>query len=451
MFSLSESLDWARREFGGVLLGDRRRTSRLVRVSASLFRRSSASLPKQMDDWSDLKAAYRLLSSASVTHESVGSDHWRRTREVAGQPNQGLILFVQDTTELDFSTHRATEGLGFAGNGKGLGIEVHTTLAVQLASGVPGVFGVAAQLAWVRDHAPRVGRESDSARRKRHTEYDVWEDSLLAIGPAPRPDSGTRWVSVGDRASDVFSYMSRACELGWHVVVRSKYDRKLGSEEKFHALARSASSAGERTLHLRTRATVKARDVPLNIAYFKVDLPPTRGNEDASSLAMTGVRVWEESSKGDALEWIILTNLPVDSLESAWEIADIYRVRWLIEEFHKCLKTGCSLEKRQVGTKTKLLSLLAIFSVVSVYLLRFKAAPSPRAAPADIVAVLKAVTKAKEDLNNPEAFWRRVAMLGGFLGRKGDGKPGWQSLWTGWTRLLDILIGIQVAKEMRCG
>ena len=45
-------------------------------------------------------------------------------------------------------------------------------------------------------------------------------------------------------------------------------------------------------------------------------------------------------------------------------------------------------------------------------------------------------------------FWRTVAMLGGFLGRKSDGDPGWQTTWKGWLRLLDMWLGAQVLMGM---
>ncbi|MFN7893528.1 MAG: IS4 family transposase [Pirellula sp.] len=44
-------------------------------------------------------------------------------------------------------------------------------------------------------------------------------------------------------------------------------------------------------------------------------------------------------------------------------------------------------------------------------------------------------------------FFRQLAMLGGFLGRKHDGEPGWQTIWRGYRRLHDVMIGIRLAQR----
>ena len=38
-------------------------------------------------------------------------------------------------------------------------------------------------------------------------------------------------------------------------------------------------------------------------------------------------------------------------------------------------------------------------------------------------------------------FWRALARMGGFIGRKSDGEPGWQTIWKGYKRLQDMLLG----------
>ena len=40
-----------------------------------------------------------------------------------------------------------------------------------------------------------------------------------------------------------------------------------------------------------------------------------------------------------------------------------------------------------------------------------------------------------------------VAMLGGFLARKGDGEPGVKTLWLGLQRVVDFAAGIRFARE----
>jgi hypothetical protein len=44
-------------------------------------------------------------------------------------------------------------------------------------------------------------------------------------------------------------------------------------------------------------------------------------------------------------------------------------------------------------------------------------------------------------------FWQDVARLGGFIGRSSDGEPGWQTLWKGWSRVLEMYWAAQFVLE----
>jgi hypothetical protein len=451
-------MDWATSEWGSCLLGDKRLTDRAVKVGAALLTCSCSSMPKQMKDWADLNGAYRLLGHDRATHESLSVGHWERTCEYARSPGLGVVLFIQDTTTLDYSSHPNTVGLGFTGNGSGYGIEVHSALCV-IPGDKPEVVGLARQTPWTRDHAPRGKSESDADLRKRRTEHDIWKETLESIGSAPGNDSGTFWLSVGDRGSDVFSYISRANLLGWHVLVRSKFNRILTDndveERKLHDRMRALSPQAKTLVSLRARPGVPARIINLNVAWTQVTVPQPKSRGGDGPQEINCIRVWEEGGKEqkpEPLEWILLTSLPTQDLEQVLLIIGYYRQRWLIEEYHKCLKTGCNIEKRQVATKAKLLALLGFFSIVSIYLLQFKAPLKGRHIPPDLLQVVQLLspkTNAK-DLTNPDNFWRQVAMIGGFLGRKGDGDPGWQAIWTGWNRLQDIYFGFQLAGGTSC-
>jgi len=164
------------------------------------------------------------------------------------------------------------------------------------------------------------------------------------------------------------------------------------------------------------------------------------------------VRVWNDDT-----EWVLLTTLPVHAAEDAARCAERYALRWLVEEFHKALKTGCALEKRQLRTAGSFLPLCGLLSLVAVRLLQIRTqarlTPEAPAAvdPALITLLARRRGKPPEQFATNRDFHRGVAMLGGFLGRKSDGEPGWQSLWTGWRELLLLYAGYLIAKEENCG
>jgi hypothetical protein len=106
--SFSDPAGWAEQQWSTAALGDARRTRRAVQLGAALASRPEASLPQQTGSWSELKSAYRLLNESDVTHAALSEPHWQATRQQAAQAD--TVLFVQDTSELDFTAHRQTKG-----------------------------------------------------------------------------------------------------------------------------------------------------------------------------------------------------------------------------------------------------------------------------------------------------------------------------------------------------
>ncbi len=153
------------------------------------------------------------------------------------------------------------------------------------------------------------------------------------------------------------------------------------------------------------------------------------------------IRAW--SVDGD-LEWMLFTTVPVTDANSALIQLDWYACRWLIEEYHKCLKTGCAIEKRQLNSANALVTLLGFFAVVAVRLLQLgqisrshPQLPAQHFVPPIVLNILVArLGLLSKNLSLGE-FWKYVARLGGFLGRKNDGLPGWQTLCRGFSRLMD--------------
>jgi hypothetical protein len=456
MLGSASPMDWALRQFGNCEFGDVRRTNRFVLLAASAVKNSSESLPAQTGSAGAAKAAYRFLAEPDVTHKAICTPHWEDVRHRARTPGLGAVLFIQDGTELDYTHHPETTGLGFIGDGRGRGIELQTTLCVLPGTPEPEVLGMAFSHIWVRDYEPRGKKETLAMRNARHKESDVWADSLEAIGSPPKRSSGTRWVSVSDRGSDGFSFLARAAAQGWSCLVRSKHNRRLENSDEtsryLHDFARSMPSVDTFTIDLRTRPKKPARRVLLNLAFAPVTLPPPSGTK-GKSISAWCIRVWEDAPV-EPLEWILVSTDPVECIQDALEKVEWYRNRWIIEEYHKCLKTGCNMEKRQVSTFQSLQALLGLLGIVAVFLLQLKSSVNPPQISQDLKDALKALSKRKlEDLESWD-YLREIAKLGGFLGRKGDGEPGWQTIWKGWNRLQDIAIGLELGAQLakiKCG
>lgn len=440
--------EWAAQQWGAVQLGDKRRTARAVILGGQLAANPAAQLPEQTGSWSDTKAAYRLLNEADATHARLGAPHWEATRQRA-RLSDGVVLFIQDGTEADYSHHPKVLGLGRLNKLKRHGMQIHTCLCLPLGT---GELGVAAQRVWQRPPKPP-GKESNYAMSLRETEYDVWAETLQEIGSAPARDSGVTWISVGDRASDIYGYFRTAQALGWEVVARAARDRIIytltGERAYLLQWARQLPSQSTTSVEVRGRDGAPTRTATLQVAWSACEVPaPARGKERGGPrLRVSVVRAWEADPPAgvEALDWVLVTSLVLTSAAEALQVIAHYERRWLIEEYHKCLKTGCALEARQLETAAGLQALLGFLAIVAVRLLQLREAsrkqpetPARHFVAPELIRTVQSYLKLPPGDLSLREFWRAVARLGGFLARKSDGDPGWQTLWRGWLKLQDL-------------
>lgn len=459
--------DWAQMNFGNCQLGDKRRTARLVKVATEVANNPSASFPDQMPTWSDLKAAYNLFDCDDVTFEAVARPHWEQTIDRTA----GRYLVIGDTTELDFGRHRDVPGLGPTGNGGGLGFLLHNALLV--AADTNEVIGVAGQTIHYRPETPASKKKSSrkehsAARLQRDRESQVWGQVIAQVGPPPE---GVEWVHVLDRGGDNFEVY---CHLqqqrsGW-VVRAGKLNRYVlagadAQHMKLEDYLPQLELRGTYELSQRARPGQKARTAKLEVRVGSIQMPlphhtsPWVRELHPQPIAMNVVQVVEVDAPAgvEPICWVLLTSLPADTFAQAWTVIEDYEARWLVEEYHKALKTGCRVTDRQLKTAGRLEAMVGLMSVAAVRLLRLKSLartspeiPAQRVVPRVWLQMLKAARKGLRRVHDLTVgqFWREVAKLGGFLGRKGDGDPGWITIWRGWEKLNNFVHGATLANKL---
>ena len=454
---------WAEATFGGARLGDPRRTRRLVQTAAALATRPDASLPQQLSDPAALKGAYRLFASEAVTFEAVLDPHLAQTHAQATAAP--LVLLVQDTTELDLSAHPATTGVAPVGSGKHHGFHLQTVLAVTPDPRLP--LGVLAAEPWLREPVPARG-ESSAQRQHRARESDVWVRMVDAVGPPP---DGARWVHLADRGADCFPFFAACRQTGTDVLVRIAQNRRVTDAEEADGylidVLRDQPAADRRPLAvparpaLRGRPAQPARDTAVAVSWTALRLKPPvhqpRGQGRPDPIPVWAVRVWEPDpppAPAEPVEWLLVTTVPVVTAADAWERRDWYAARWIIEDFHQCLKTGCRAEETQLRDGTNHWRRLALLLPLAarVLLLREASRATPDA-PATVVADPMTLRLVALRTRLPEAttvamFARQVARLGGYQGRTRDGPPGWRTLWRGWWYVQTLLEGVELAQTL---
>jgi len=449
--------------FGAAQLGDRRRTKRLVQLANRIVRHPGGTLPDKIDDPASLKALYRLVDQEEVTHASVLASPQERTlrriREV-----EGTVLLIHDGTELDFSGLTSLEGLGRIGNGNCRGYLAHNVLAV--VAETRDVIGLAYQKLAKRPKAnKKETRKQCCERPDRLSRF--WRDASATIPAAP---AGRRQVEVADRGADILEFLDFVESQNKSYLVRSQYNRRIclenGEETQLHDYARGLPAGGYKTVEVRATKQRAARTARISIAWSQLTLlVPKQPRGDIRGVPLTCwvvcVREVDPPAGVQPLEWILLTNVPVGSLEDAHERIGWYECRWIIEEYHKALKTGCGVETLQFTTEERLKPAIALLSVVALFLLNLRNA-SRRAdarerlateVMSELYVVLLSLWRYKQprsDLTVHE-FYYALARLGGHQNRKHDHPPGWLVLWRGWTKLQAMIEAATILGHQKCG
>lgn len=424
---------WLYNQFSTINAGDARLQKRAVDIAIGCAKQPEESLAGRFSAWADLKAAYRFFSNSKITHQILQQPHYHQVLEKA-RCSEDLVLFIQDGSELLFNSHPWTQGLGPTADSKGNGLMFHSCLVAKYHdSEETEILGLGYQEAWVRPEEKIANKPKES---------EVWLRTLEKMG---RPQNN--WVSVGDRANDIYDFLDNANRLGWKHVVRARHDRQVeinGKRMRLFSWIRQQTDKCTSEIYIKAKGEEFSGEVSLKITWVQAKLFPPGNKNSIASNEVTYIRVW--SLEKPDLEWLLITNLPVNSKEDVLRIIKIYRRRWLIEDYHKVLKTGFRIEDNQLKQASRILALFGMIGVIATQLLAirehcrlFPTMPVEKGVPKQWTVLVERLLSIK--LKTVRDFWRALARLGGFIGRKSDKEPGWQTIWKGYKRLQDMLLG----------
>ncbi len=461
MVAISAEADWAVEELGAAELGDHRRRARLVELATVLGSRPQASLPQACDDPARLKAAYRFFANEAIAPDAIVASHVQAT--LARVEAVDVVLAVQDTTQLDWSAHPATTGLGMLSTERQRGLLAHTTLAVT-PERVP--LGLLAQERWIRPVEEVGKKHTRRARSIDAKESHKWLTSVQAVCAAKAACPQTHFISVGDAEADVYDLFLLKRVAGVDLLVRAAQDRRLAEPEQQRLRAALAASpvAATVTLDVPRQGDRAARTATLSVHWQRVVLrpPKARAAENLAEVTVWAVWATETAAPSDVepLDWLLLTTVPLRTTADALTCLDWYACRWGIEVYHKVLKSGCAIERRQLQDVAHLQRCLAVFSVIAWRVLY--ATMLARTLPdAPCTALLEEgewqalYCHIHQTTQLPPApptlaqAVRWIAQLGGFLGRTRDGAPGVTVLWRGFQRLIDLTAMYHVFRPPR--
>ncbi|HIK08342.1 MAG TPA: IS4 family transposase [Trichormus sp. M33_DOE_039] len=449
---------WAARELRYLDLGDKRRNKRLIKMVEDLGAQPTSSVPQACGSIAATTAAYDLWNSPYIKPADISNGHVKSAIERAKE--QEIVLAIQDTTNLDVTSHPATEGIGYLDHRKSLGLKVHTTL-LSSKKGVP--LGVIDQQVWSRN-IEDLGIAK--TRRKRQTEEKESQRCLEGLERTNKMlPAGIKIITVADSEADIFDLFNKERPENSHLLIRGTHNRKVNHTANYlHEAIRSSPKQGEVEVTVKRNPERPERIAKLTIRYetIEIEVPKNKlGRSQLKPVQLQVILAEEKNPPPDvkSISWLLLTTWEIHSLEDAVKCVEWYTYRWLIERYHYTLKSGCRIEELQLETGQRLSMALATYSIVAWRLLwlTYQARHNPEQSCETVFTTVEWQSLCVSVNKNPippaepptlTQAVRMIARLGGFLGRKGDGEPGVKTIWQGLRRLHDIAATWKLAHQI---
>lgn len=479
-----EGLDgagWAQEELGGAHLGDRRLSRRLVSIASIKGRSPGLPFSEAVEGRAAPTAGfYRFLDQpdeTEVSMENILAPH--RARTVRRMRDRGRVLCIHDTTDLNYSTLLACEGLGVIGkNQTGVqsgGLRLHSSYAVSAEEGLP--LGL---LHW-DCYAPELKPEHHG-KDARHIpieekETHRWIRGLAACVAAAEDLRGVQVTHVMDREADFFELFHAWRHMGAdHLLVRAKHNRaqpsKTADDGECTTLFESVAALpvmGQVDVHIPRKSARAAkgmaqparrkRTARMALRWRSITIGPPRHGLSSSHAP---VRAWIMHARetlppadGDKpIEWFLLTTAEIHDEATAIALLDAYAKRWRIEDWHRILKTCCRVEEPAHRDAECLRRLIAINMVIAwrIHLMTLLGREAPdlpvHVLFSDLEIRVLALVSRQNGWPAPASLADAVvtvARMGGYMNRKHDPPPGAELLWRGHRHLSLLSQGLALA------
>jgi hypothetical protein len=449
-------------ELSQVALGDARLDRRLTLIASRVAVQPAKSFPNLCESESELEGLYRFLGNERVKWADVLRPHILQT--IARCQAARRIVVLHDSSEFSFKSDTdARENLGYLPHGH-RGFLGHVALAAALDGDVLplGVLGFEP----VVQPKPKGKSHEENVRlsnKKKPEEKRSRRWARLA-GQVEERLGDVEAIHVMDREADIFEVLSMLVEGGHQCVIRARFDRGIVGEDEQPMSSVLSGVEGEllREIEVAPRKTSArkhhirrtGRAATLLVRGARVNLLMWKHRNRKESVQLNVVEVFEKDAPSDEepLSWTLYTTLPIGTVEQLAAVVDIYRRRWLIEEYFKALKTGCSYERRQLMTLHGLLNTFALLAPIAWRILLLRGvgrstpeAPATHVLSEDELQLLRRLSVRVVLSKEPDAdeVLRAIAGLGGHLKR--NGPPGWQTIWRGFEQLLGAKRGWDVA------
>lgn len=448
---------WVLSEFNGVSFNDTRLDNRFVTIACDATENPAAPINQASKDWAATKGAYRFFNNPKVDRAQILEAHQKNT--VERMKDHKVVLAIQDSCLLDFSKHTKLKGKGPIGTRIQdlTGYVMHSTLAVTPA-GTP--LGLLTHSLWARNEIKENRNAKNRILPVEEKESIKWINALRETCEVAPTD--VEVIHLADREADFYEYFEWIEKLNQKCIIRAHFDREIENESRMWDFMDKQPVSYEESIMVsrnkihvggKNKQTYKIqRETKVEVKVAQITFNPPSGTKKKKSIKINLVLVKEiNPPEGEEpVEWMLITNLAIGTQKEIALIIEYYRLRWLIEEYHKILKTGCKIEECCLEDTEAMFRYITLFCIIAwriFWIVRIQrinpSAPCTEGiAESEWKALYCYVHKTQKVPDKVPTIREAVvwiACLGGFLARKGDGEPGIITIWRGWTRLNDIV------------
>ena len=441
--------DWVKEEFETLDFNSKRLERRFKMAMSDLSEEPDKSIWLASGSRANAKAVYRMIANEKCDKESILKSH----RDATGKKNkESILLAIQDTMSVNYSNHNKTEGLGYNCE-KSLGVNCHNCILIT-PIGVP--VGILSQTLTTRAEVKtELTQNKKQTRRIEEKESNRWLETMRTASlNAPEH---VKLIHIADREGDIYELFALANRTGESFVIRAAHNRNTTDNEKIKETLNGTEAAEkiEVTIPANHSEKKKEREAILSIRYKNIEInkPKIRRKEKDLETTLTlnliSVKEDEPPIGDEAIEWTLLTNIDISTIEDAKLVINYYKQRWKIERFHYVLKSGCEIEKIQQRRIEGIELILLMYSIIAIRIMQlmYTSRTAPET-PCELIfdeeewkTLYRASNQTRQAPDKPYPISdavRYVAKLGGFKGAKSDGEPGLKVIWIGLNKLFTL-------------
>ena len=450
---VDEPRDWIEEEFGRADLGDRRLSARLLQLTGQFYEQPTASIPQACGSSGGATAAYRFLDNERVDWRTILRSHFQATEERIR--HHELVLVAQDTTSLNYSNLTQTTGLGpICDREQAQGMIVHDTLCFT-PKGTP--LGLLDVQCWSRG---KIGKSKQRRNRPiEEKESYKWLSSFQEVSRVQKRCTGTQLVLISDRESDLYELFveHQKTKHATDLLIRAnRSSRRKATDDQENIgmlwdLMSDQPISCQKEILIPPAPERPARKAILDVRFAPITLQPPVKKAHLPPITLWAIYASEppDESNNDPVDWMLLSTVETTQPAEALTRIEWYAKRWGIEVYHRIFKSGCKVERRQLGTASRLKNCLAIDMVIAwrIFYLTMQGREAPDVpctiyfTPEEWKALTTFTARTPTPTEQPPTLNEAVgllAKLGGHLGRTHDDPPGSEVLWRGLSRLADI-------------